>query len=316
MDMAEIAGSRGLGLERKKRISFYIFIAPWLLGFLVLQVFPISWGFVVSLTSRTAFVKGDFVGLANYAKLLKDPAVGYSFLTTFIYTVSSTGLAVSIGLILALLLEHELLGKGFFRTILYFPYMIPLVAVGWIFRIFLNYDTGLLNVLLSNLGIIEKNVPWLQTAPLLSIISLSIWQSGWSMIIFVGGLSTVPSELHEVAEIDGAGYFSRLRRITMPLISPFVFFQLVMSFIYAMQAFIQPFILNPRPIRGVYLTRFPPPKETFFVMAKGFYTIITQQKFAYGLSMLWLLFFFVLIFTILFVKFGGFWIYSEYEGRK
>ncbi len=303
-------------IEKQKRISFYIFISPWLFGFICLQLFPITWGFVVSLTSRTAFTQGEFIGLSNYIKIFSDSAVGYSFYTTFIYTISSTLLGVTIGLILALLLEKEMVGKGFFRTVLYFPYMIPLVAVGWIFRIFLNKDTGLLNIVLMNIGLIDSNVPWLQLYPLLSIISLSFWQSGWSMIIFLGGLATVPAELHESARIDGAGYFKRLRNITLPLISPFIFFQLIMSFIYAMQAFIQPFILNPRPIRGQMLTTFSPPKETFFIMSKGFYTIMTQHKFAYGLSILWLLFVFILIFTFFFVKFGGFFVYSEYEGKK
>ncbi len=303
-------------IERQKRVSFYIFISPWIFGFVCLQLFPILWGLFTSFTSRTAFTEGEFIGLGNYIKIFSDTAVGYSFMTTFIYTISSTLLAVLVGLILALLLEKDIAGRGFFRTVLYFPYMIPLVAVGWIFRIFLNKDSGFLNIFLMNIGLIDSNVPWLQLYPLLSIISLSFWQSGWSMIIFLGGLSTVPGELYEASRIDGAGYLKRIKNITLPLISPFIFFQLVMSFIYAMQAFIQPFILNPRPIRGQMLTRFPPPKETFFIMAKGFYTIVTQHKFAYGLAVLWLLFFFVLIFTILFVKFGGFWMYTEYEEKK
>jgi multiple sugar transport system permease protein len=302
--------------ERQKRLSFYIFISPWLLGLLLLWLFPIGWGFFVSLTNRTAFVQGKFVGLANYLKIFSDPDVGYAFYTTFLYTISSTFLAVVLGFIFALLLERNTPGRGGFRTILYFPYMIPLVAVGWIFRIFLNKDTGFFNIVLTNLGIIESPIAWLQMFPLLSIVSLSLWQSGWSMIIFLGGLSTVPEELYEVATIDGAGYLKKVRHITVPMISPFIFFQLVMSFIYAMQAFIQPFILNPRPIRGQMLTRYPPPKETFFIMAKGFYTVITKQRFAYGLAMLWLLFLFILIFTFFFVKFGGFWVYTEVEEKK
>jgi len=302
---------------REKRISFYVFIGFWLLGFLVFMAMPIIWGFATSLTNRMAFsLNVKFIGLANYKKLFSDPEVMYSFFTTFVYTVSSTLLAVFLGLVYALLLEKETPGRGLFRTLLYMPYVIPLIAVGWIFRVFLERETGFLNVFLMRLDLIGANVAWLQEFPRESIISLSMWRAGWSMIIFLGGLSTVPNELYEVATIDGANFFRKLTRITLPMISPFIFFQLVVSFIYAMQQFIQPYILNPRPIRGERLTATPPPRETFFVMSQGYYTVVTQNRFAYGIAMLWLLFLFVLIFSILFIRFGGFWVYTETGGKK
>ncbi len=232
------------------------------------------------------------------------------------YTIANTLIGVVTGFLFALMLDRNLPGRGFFRTVLYFPYMIPMVAVGWIFRIFLERDTGFLNILLMRLGILERGIPFIQQSPMGSILILSLWQAGWSMIIFLGALSTVPRELYEVATIDGAGYGRRVRHIMLPLISPFIFFQLVMSFIYAMQAFIQPYILNPRPIRGNWLMVNTPPEETFFVMSRAYYIITTQNKFAYGLAMLWVLFAVVLMGTILFVKFGGFWVYTEAEERK
>ncbi len=304
-------------LERHKRTSFYIFIAPWLLGFILLQVVPIAWGFVISLTNRTAFpVAVKFVGLKNYIEVFSDPEVITSYWVSFVYTIANTMIAVITGFILALLMDRELPGRGFFRTVLYFPYMIPLVAVGWIFRLFLERDTGFLNTVLVRLGVLETGIPWMQQFPMGSILMLSFWQAGWSMIIFLGALSTVPKELYEVATIDGAGYARRVRHIMLPLISPFIFFQFVMSFIYAMQAFLQPYILNPRPIRGNWVMRAPPPNETFFVMARGYYIITAQNRFAYGLAMLWVLFAFILVFTILFVRFGGFWVYTETEETR
>ncbi len=303
--------------ERQKRISFYAFILPWIIGFSLLQITPIIWGFIISLTNQTAFSPViKFVGLKNYQKVLSDPDVLYSFWTTFLYTVGNTTIAVFVGFIFALMQERPVWGRSAFRTILFFPYMIPLVAVGWIFKLFLERDTGFFNMVLANLGIIETNIAWLQKFPLGSILSLSIWQAGWSMIIFIGALSTVPDELYEVATIDGAGYLKKVRHIMLPLISPFIFFQFVMSFIYAMQEFVRPYILNPRPIRGQHLTLYSPPKETFFIMAKGFYTIVTEHQFSLGLAMLWVLFAFVLIFTILFVRFGGFWVYTEVEDKR
>jgi multiple sugar transport system permease protein len=191
-----------------------------------------------------------------------------------------------------------------------------MVAVGWIFRIFLERDTGFLNIVLLRLGVIQSGIPFIQNSPMGSILMLSFWQAGWSMIIFLGALSTVPRELYEVATIDGAGYGRRVRHIMLPLISPFIFFQLVMSFIYAMQAFIQPYILNPRTIRGNWLMQQTPPNETFFVMSRAYYIITNLNKFAYGLAMLWVLFAVVLAGTILFVKFGGFWVYTEAEEKR
>ena len=315
--MAAITRLGASPLERHKRVSFYIFLAPWLLGFLLLQVVPIAWGFVISLTNRSAFpVEIKFVGLKNYITLFKDTEVLSSYWVSFVYTVANTLIGVVTGFIFALLLDRELPGRGFFRTILYFPYMIPLVAVGWIFRIFLERDTGFLNILLVRLGLLSTGVPWMQQSPMGSILLLSFWQAGWSMIIFLGALSTVPRELYEVATIDGAGYGRRMRHIMLPLISPFIFFQLVMSFIYAMQAFIQPYIMNPRVIRGNWVMLNPPPNDTFFVMSRAYYIISGQHKFAYGMAMLWVLFAFVLVLTILFVKFGGFWVYTEADEKR
>jgi multiple sugar transport system permease protein len=261
-------------------------------------------------------VQRKFVGLANYVKLLSDPEVLYSFLTTFIFTLSHTCLAVITGLIIALLLEKELPGRGVFRTILYFPYMIPLIAVGWIFRIFLDRDTGFFNIFLMKIGFIQSNIAWIGQYTRGSIVSLGIWMSGWSMIIFLGGLSTISEELHESARIDGAGYFSRLFRITLPLLSPFAFFQFVTSNIYAMQKFIEPYILNPKQQRGGELTQQRPPRETFFVMTRAYDTVFNKNQYARGLAVLWLLFIVILIITIVFIKLGGFVVYSETEERR
>ncbi len=303
-------------IERDKRVSFYLFLAPWIFGFLAFQAAPIIWGFYLSLQNRMAFTRNpQFIWFGNYLKVLRDPEILFSFGTTFVYTISATVLAVFTGFVLALLLEKPVWGRGVFRTLLYFPYMIPLIAVGWIFRIFLDKDTGFLNMVLIRLGLISSNIAWLQQFPRGSIVSLSLWQAGWSMIIFIGGLSTIPKELYEVSRIDGANYLRRVRHIMLPLISPFIFFQCVVSVVYAMQVFIQAYILNPRPLRGPFLFQTSPPRETFFIMARGFSTVIAQHRFSYGLAILWLLSAVILVITAFFVKFGGFWVYTEIEDK-
>jgi multiple sugar transport system permease protein len=314
--MVKATGTTNSSVEKQKRISFYIFIAPWLIGFLLIQLTPIVWGFIISLTNRTAFpVAVKFLGFANYLKALKDSEILGSFRVSLIYTMGNTGIAVLGGFLFALLLEKPLPGRGFFRTILYFPYMIPVIASGWIFRQFLERDTGLLNIVLSRFGVPHADIAWIQSFPMGSILMMSLWQAGWSMIIFLGALGTVPKELYEVATIDGAGYFKRVRHIMLPLISPFIFFQLVMSTIYGMQAFLQPYLLNPRPFRGNWVMTNNPPDETFLMMSRSYYIIIGQRKFAYGLAMLWILFFAILILTLLFVQVSKFWVYSETDDK-
>ncbi len=315
--MLRRTASRNSSIYREQRLSFYIFISPWIIGFLLFEVVPIAWGFSVSLTNQMAFtINKQFIGLQNYAVLLADPEIQYAFLTTLVYTILSTLLAVVTGLVIALLLERDVPGRGVFRTVLYFPYMIPLIAVGWIFKIFLDRDTGFFNIVLLRLHLLPSAVAWLADFPRASVISLAIWMSGWSMIIFLGGLSTVPNELYEVARIDGAGYLRRLRAITLPLLSPFMFFQFVTGSIYSMQKFIEPYILNPRQQRGGQIAMIPPPRETFFVMTKAYETVFARSRYAYGLALLWILFVVILIITIVFIRLGGFVVYSEVEDKR
>lgn len=308
--------SKKNSLKREKTVSFFIFITPWIFGFIFFQIIPIFWGLAISFTNRMAFTTNlKFVGFANYIKHLTDIEILLSFGSTLLYSVLHTTIAILMGFILALMLERRIWGRGLFRTLLYFPYMLPLIAVGWIFRLFLERDTGFLNILLIKIGILSENIAWLAEYPLLSILSLSFWQAGWSMVIFLGGLSTISESLYEAATIDGAGYLKKLKHIVIPLVSPFILFQFITSIVYSMQVFIQPYILNPRPIRGGMLLATIPPKETFFVMARGYFTIITQFRFASGMALLWILFIIIISITLIFLKMGAFFVYSEVDNK-
>jgi multiple sugar transport system permease protein len=137
------------------------------------------------------------------------------------------------------------------------------------------------------------------------------------MLIFLGAFNTIPEELYEAAKIDGAGYFRRLRYITLPLISPFVFFLITVSMIYAVQVFIQPFLLNPyrAPAGGQVIAGFTP-KETMFVMAKAYIDIVGYGRWGYGHALLWLLFLLILLLTLVFYRFRRLWVYSETDDTK
>jgi multiple sugar transport system permease protein len=237
--------------------------------------------------------------------------------TTLIYALEATLAAVGTGLVLALLLEQKVWAQRLMRTLFYFPVTIPLIAVSWIFRIFLERDTGFLNILLLRLGLIASPVDWLMRFPRGSIVTLSFWFAGWCMLILLGGLSTIPASLYDAARIDGAGYFQRLRRITLPLLSPFVFFLLVVSLINSLQVFLQPYLLNPyRAPSGSHAIASAPPRETRFVMAEAYLIIIGDGNWGYGIALLWILFLTILMITILLYKLRVFWVYAETEDRR
>jgi multiple sugar transport system permease protein len=293
-------------IVRERRLSFYLFLAPWLAGFLLFWAFPMLWGLQVSLTNRTLFTaRAAFVGLRNYLALLGEPAIRYAFLTTFLYTLCSTALSIGVGLVLALLLVRPLPGRAGFRTLFYFPCLIPDIAVGWIFRIFLERDSGLLNVLLG------ARLDWLGDFPRGTLITLSAWQAGWAMLILLGGLATIPEELGEAARIDGAAYHQRLRHVTLPLLAPFLLFLVVTGFITCMQVFLLPFLLSPFPQRGSYLFEKGLPRETNFVMSRALFLAISNTRFAYGLALMWLLFVGLLGFTAALLGLSRFWVHEE-----
>jgi len=305
-------------LSREKRISFYSFISLWLIGFLVFQIIPILWGFKVSLTNQMAFtINVKYVGLANYKKLVMDASFWYSLYTTFIYSILNSVFQVALGLFLALLLEKNMRGKSFFQVAFYLPYIIPVVATGWIFRLFLDKNVGTLNILLEHLHIFSDRINWMGAFPLFAILLANFWRVGWSLLIFIGGLSTIPQELYDAAEVDGCGRFTMIRVITLPFLSPFIVFQLIVSFIYSYQVFILPYLLNPYPIRGAQLTQQTSlPKETFFILAKGYSTVFDKGRLAYGFAMLWITFLFILVFSLFFMKILSKATYTEMETKS
>ena len=307
-------GKTGNWIQREKRQSFYIFMALWIIGFAVFQLIPILWGFNVSLTNRMAFsVTVKSVGFKNYLLALKDPTVYYAIYTTLLYAFLNTAIQVSLGLLLALLVDQKMKGQSFFRVMFYLPYVIPIVATGWIMRVFFDKNVGTLNLLLLNLGMIQNGISWMGEHGMFTILTAGFWRVGWSMLIFIGGLSTIPGDLYDAASVDGAGYLKRFKVVTLPFLSPFIAFQLVVSFIYGMQVFILPYILNPTAIRGAQVTLQTPPRETFFILSKGYDLIFNRGRLAYGFAVLWITFIIVLIFSLIYTYLVKKATYSEME---
>ncbi len=214
-------------------------IAPTMIGLIVLNIIPIFQTVYMSFFKSGAFGKGNiFIGLDNYRALFSDSQVWYATRNTLVYTVCVVGIATMLALVLAVALSGKLRGRGVYRTIYFVPMVATPAAVTLIWKWLFNYHFGLFNHLLSTLGIPAVN--WIDdpSVAMLSIVIVGVWSTlGYSMVLLIAGLQEIPRDFYEAAEIDGAGPLVRFFRITVPLVSPTLFFVLVTSVITAMQVF-------------------------------------------------------------------------------
>ncbi|HEY1921430.1 MAG TPA: sugar ABC transporter permease [Tepidisphaeraceae bacterium] len=229
------------------------FISPWLIGFVVFTFLPIAVSFYFSLCKFDLLQPPHFVGMRNYVDLLNDGVFWKSIRNTFYYTsmVLPGGLMVSLGL--ALLLNVDIPGRAIWRTVIFMPSLVPIVSSAMIWMWLLNPRLGLLNVLLHAAHI--PGPPWLTdprwAMPALAL--MSFWGVGNAVVIYLAGLQDVPVELYEAAELDGAGVMGRIWHVTLPLLSPVIFFNLVMAIIGTLQVFDIPYIMtNGGPARSTY----------------------------------------------------------------
>ncbi len=233
------------GLRRGETIAGYLFLLPNLIGFLIFSLIPIIATFGLTFTDWNLVGERAFVGLANYQKLIEDTLFWQTARNTVVYTVGAVPIGVFVAFWLALLLNRKMRGVVFFRTIFFLPHVTLTVAIAIVWAWIYHPEMGLVNYALGLIGI--DGPRWLQstTWAMPAIIIMSNWKGiGYAMLIFLAGLQAIPQELLEAATIDGASSFQRLRHIVLPLIAPTTFFILVTSFIGAMQAFDQFYVMT------------------------------------------------------------------------
>lgn len=231
------------------------FISPWLIGFLLFMLLPIVLSFKYSLSEYSLLQPPMYIGLDNYREMYRDPIFWQSVRNSLYYAalVIPSSLLFSLGL--AMLLNVKMPGQGIFRTIIFLPSLVPIVAAAMCWMWLYNGKSGMINYLLRSLGI--DGPAWLGdpnwTLPALALMSL--WGVGYTVVIYLAGLQDVPRELYEAAEIDGAGIWGRLWHVTIPVLSPVIFFNLVMSIIGVLQVFDLPYIMTPNggPARSTVL---------------------------------------------------------------
>jgi len=277
----------------------YVFIGPWLIGLGLFIAGPMIASLVMSLTDFNLVHPETtrFVGLDNYIRMTNDPTIGQSLIATLKFALLAIPITMGASLGFALLLNHpKMPAKGPLRALVYMPLVIPLVASTLVWIGFLNTETGWLNAILESLGLPQPD--WINSEtwiyPALSMIGL--WAIGNFMIINIAGLQSVPTELYEAARIDGAGIWQSFRRITIPLMSPVLFYNLVIILIGTFQYFTQAYVMTNG--RG------DPNNATLFINLVLFREGFVFNHMGYAAAIAWLLFVIVLGLTLLLFGFA------------
>ena len=292
--------------KNKETMWFFLLAGPALIGFVCLVLGPMLYSLYLSFTKYNVVEPPQWIGAENYLYLIKDdPAFWPSVKVTLIFAATQIPLSLAIALGVALLLNNRVKGLGAFRTIYYLPSLLPATAsvVIWIWIFHPNY--GLLNELLAKVGM--AGPAWLSstTWALPSLIIMVVWSFGGAMIIFLAGLQGVPRGLYEAAEIDGANALQRFRHVTLPLLSPVIFFNLVMGVIGSMKVFDQAYVF------GAAMDKVPggPARATLFYVLHLFQTAFNYFHMGLASAMAWMLFAVIALLTWLNFRLGKKWVH-------
>lgn len=250
---------------RREAIEGYISISPWLIGFVLLTVGPILASVYFSFTRWSITSPAIWIGFDNYVRMFtRDPLFWQALKVTVSYVIMSLPLKITLGLGLALLLNMRLRGMDIYRTLFYIPAVISGVAVSLMWMWLLQPDTGIINTLLSMVGIKGPGWFWDPQWALPSVALMSVWSVGGSAIIYLAGLQNIPPHLYEAAKLDGANQWKSFWRITLPLLTPTLFFQLVIELIDAFKVFTQAFVITKGgPLHATYFYLFYYYEEAF-----------------------------------------------------
>jgi multiple sugar transport system permease protein len=292
-------------ISRREAIEFYLFIAPWLIGFFVFYAYPLLRSIYVSFTNyELGAAVSTWIGSRNYQTLFSDPRFWHSFRVTLLFAIFHVPLLNALALGLALILSRRLRGLDFWRTIFFIPAVISSIAIGVLWSYVFRQDTGLLDMLLSLVGI--DGPGWLSDErwALASIIFVSLWTFGSQMVIYLAGIKGIPQSLYEVAEIDGAGATMKFWHVTIPMLSSTIFFNLVLGIIAALQIFDLPFIM----------TSGGPNDATRTFMINLYQQGWRDMEMGIASAMGWVLFLVIMLITLLVLRSSTVWVY--YEGER
>lgn len=291
--------------SKKEERYFYLFISPWLIGFFLFTAGPMIASLYFSFSQYNMVKPPQWIGLKNYINLISDPLFWQSLKVTSIYSFFSVPLGITFSLIIALLLNQKVRGLAWFRTIFYTPSVISGVAVSLLWMWIFNPEFGILNYLLWKIFRI-KGPAWLfdEFWVLPALIIMSLWGIGGGIVIYLASLQGIPTELYEAAEIDGASSWNKFWRVTLPLITPVIFFNLITGIIGSFQVFTQ----------GYVMTGGGPHYASLFYVLYLYQEAFLSFNMGYASALAWILFLIILFFTLIIFKSSSLWVY--YEGTR
>lgn len=285
----------------RRTITGYLFIGPFILGVLFWVLYPALMAAWLTFQQWNLITPAKFVGFDNFVTMFEDPLFWQSLKVTSIYTIFSVPLGLIFSFLLALLINTKIRGIAFFRTVYYLPSIVPAVASAVLWAWIYNTDFGLINAILSYFGIAK--VAWLQETAyaLPAMILMSLWGIGQSMIIFLAGLQGIDDIYYEAAKIDGAGRWGQLIHITIPMMSSVIFFNLILGIINSFQIF----------TAGYLMTNGGPQNATLFYVLHLYRVGFQYLKMGYAAALSWVLFFIILILTLIVFKTMGRKVYYQ-----
>jgi multiple sugar transport system permease protein len=310
----------GLTSAQKEAITGYLFIAPWLLGFIIFTLFPIVFSLMLSFAEWNGIGGLEsikWVGLSNFEYMTRDPRFLKSVWNTVYFTAVSVPVGMIVSVLVALLMNQKFKSIAIFRTIFYLPSIMAGVASSILFYFIFHPSNGLLNKGIEWIGSIFMlvglpaiagpewlgNPVWVKPA----YVIMSLWGVGSGMIIYLAGLQGIPEQLYEAADIDGANTWQQFLNVTLPMLSPVIFFNLILSIIGSFQIFTQAYMLSGG--NG------SPADAALFYVLYVYQVAFQFHQFGYGSAMAWILFIIIMLATVVQFKFSG-WVYYEGELKK
>lgn len=301
---------------KKETKWFWFFISPWVIGFCIFTAVPMLASFYYSFTDWNMFKAGSFVGFKNYARLFSDDMFWKALYNTLFYAVLYMIFSTLLSLLVAVLLNYPLKGRRVFRTIFYIPTLVPVVVTSLLFfRVFA--PDGLVNSVLQLFG--AEGPKWFFSADWSkpALIIMSLWGLGTAFILLLSGLQGIPGELYESARIDGSGAWAEFRHITVPMLSPVIFYNVVMGIINSLQVFTQVYVIGTNALMpgGSTGSGGGPENSLLSIVQLLYIKGFRDYKMGYASAIAWVLLVIILLFTMMIFKSSALWTYYE-EERK